>query len=221
MIPPPNLPSGWEAVASKDTGQVYFINSVTGEYQFEVPQVSAEQEALTIDESLQGADRTAARLKVLLYKLQMVYEQMIGADDSDYGAPALCLAAAEGSVEAIAAVCAADPNAITAQHPISGAGALHMVCCCCPGRCVAELGDRMSDLTHRDCVSDSAQAAFQGHVDCVEELLAFGADPFMVRAFKITIGHSLHHDLCDFVKSVRLYVARLRTWLCGYGCNRL
>eukprot|EP01052_Picozoa_sp_SAG31_P000296 SAG31_NODE_9_length_42330_cov_441.979162_11_plen_1177_part_00 len=157
VIPPPNLPSGWEAVASKDTGQIYFINSVTGEYQFEVPEQSAEAEALTIDEALRGAERSSALLRVLMLKLQMVYEQMIGGDGA-YGAPALCLAAAEGSVEAVAAVCVSDGNSITSQHPASGAGPLHM-------------------------------AAYQGHVDCVEELLSFGADPFQTDLMGLSALH--------------------------------
>jgi hypothetical protein len=130
------LPQGWERCQSNDTGEIYYLNRLTGEVQFDVPTDTA-----VMDEALRGAERTAAQCRALCQNFEMLQSF----EDLSDGAP-IFMAAVEGSSEAIAAVCAADPASVARKHPYNGASPLHL-------------------------------AALYGHVQCVDELLSWGADP--------------------------------------------
>lgn len=130
------LPQGWERCQSNDTGDIYYLNRLTGEIQFDSPSSST-----LVDETLRGAERTAAQCAALCKHLELLQSL----ENLSESAP-IFMAAVEGSPEAIAAVCVADPASVARKHPHNGATPLHL-------------------------------AALHGHAQCVDELLSWGADP--------------------------------------------
>lgn len=136
------LPPGWMAIESTDTGQTYYVCSDTGELTFDRPTAargSAAQDELI--QQLAGTERTVARCAAAIDQLALLQLEASRLD-----AAPVFMAAAEGSTEAIAAVCATDPGCVGAKHPPNGTTALHA-------------------------------AALNGHTQCIDELLSWGADP--------------------------------------------
>ena len=170
------LPAGWEAVDSADTGQTYYVNSLTGEHQFDRPSAPAgaavEDE---LDASLQGTERTAARCDIVTKRL----EQMQNHQDLLDGAPVF-MAAAEGSSEAIGAVCAADPSCVTAQHPLNKATALHVAALHGHTQCVDELLSWGAEPCSGDSTAQTALHYAANQEEVLYALLSSGTARFAV-----------------------------------------
>ncbi len=160
------LPAGWTAVESSDTGQTYYVCSHTGELTFDRPTGAAGGGAAQDDliQQLEGTERTVARCAAAIDRLALVQSEA-----SQLDAAPVFMAAAEGSSEAIAAVCAADPSCVGAKHPLNGATALHVASLHGHTQCVDELLSWGADPC---CGDNSAQTALHYAADMDEVLYA-------------------------------------------------
>ncbi len=159
------LPPGWTAVESSDTGQTYYVCSGTGELTFDRPTAAggdAPQDDLI--QQLQGTERTVARCAAAIDRLALLQSEA-----SQLDAAPVFMAAAEGSSEAIAAVCAADPGCVGAKHPLNGATALHVASLHGHTQCVDELLSWGADPC---CGDNNAQTALHYAADMDEVLYA-------------------------------------------------